>query len=1001
CFGCHGFDAKKRKAGLRLDLGEGAHGRGESGEVAVVPGRPEQSALWRRLNSADPEEVMPPPETHKRVTPAQREVLRRWIAEGAVYERHWAFEKPVRPGVPAVAGAGRAGGNPVDAFLEVARGRAGFQASAPADRGTLLRRVTYTLTGLPPTLAELDAFTRDSGADAYERVVDRLLGSERYGEQMARHWLDVARYGDTHGLHLDNERSVWPYRDWVVSAFNRNQSFRDFSIEQIAGDLLPQASLEQLTATGFLRCNVTTSEGGAIAEEYRFRYAVERASTVAQTWLGLSAGCAACHDHKYDPLSQKEFYQFYAFFNRAADPAMDGNALLTAPVVRLSSRAQGEQIEGLRHQVKEAESAFREEVARFIYRDPAEANPPIPPRETESVLVEDDFPLGAQVVAQPASGGLSWATSADGPVWSGQRALKISGNGMAQNYYNRGAAPIEVPADARLGFMLFLDPVEMPRAVMLQIHSAAGWAHRVVWGDGDAIGFGTAGTPTRAFGGALPPEGNWARMEVDASAIGLKAGDQITGVAFTLFSGTAYFDQLSLVWRVDAAQDPGQSFAAWLAPRYGRETPGLPVEINQILKRGASRVGEAERARLKEYYLTQVCVLTKPVLQPLQATWTRLKLELESLEKEIPASLVMREDPGAGESFVMERGEYNRPGERVDPDVPSILPPLPPRESGQRADRLMLAQWLFSPEHPLTARVAVNRWWQQVFGVGIVRTSGDFGSQGEPPLHPELLDWLAVEFRESGWDIKKLLRLLVTSAAFRQASEGTPEAWMRDPENRFLSRGPRFRLDGEELRDTVLAVSGLMRWTMGGRGVHPYQPPGIWEPVGFVGSNTRFYRQSKGADLYRRSLYTFVKRTAPPPILANFDAPSREQSCVRRERSNTPMQALQWMNDVQCMEAARALGERVLTEAGARLEERIDFLFRAVLARSPRSQEVELVSETYRRHVRFYRQSPELAHRLISVGESPFRSELPLPELAAWTLVSNLVLNMDEALTQH
>lgn len=995
CFGCHGFDPKSRKAELRLDEPGSAFGSGESGEIAIVPGKPEASEVWKRIISAEKDEVMPPPKSHKKLGEKEKAILKRWIEEGAEYQRHWSFAAPLKAAPPPHGGAASA----VDAFLlEKIRG-AGFAMTREADREVLIRRVTYALTGLPPKVEEVDAFLADKAAGAYERVVDRLLGSAQFGEQMARHWLDVARYGDTHGLHLDNERSVWPYRDWVVNAFNRNLSFKTFTIEQLAGDLLPDATPEQLSATGFSRCNVSTNEAGSIGPELLFRYAVDRTTTTAQAWLGLTAGCAVCHDHKFDPITQKEFYQLYAFFNQAADPAMDGNALLSGPTVRLPTEEQKQRLALLETQVAEAEKGFREELKKLAYVDPADMPDSGGFKEMESVLIDDAFPAGANVVVQPQGEVEKWVTDREGPVSSGARSLRITGKGSAQAFYQTGAAPFEVPPDARVAFMLFLDPVEGPKSVMIQLHANGRWEHRAIWGDGEGIPWGRLGAASRFHVGELPPEGNWARLEVDAASIGLKAGDQITGIALTHGGGAAFFDQVSLLWRVDGGSDPERSFKAWLKINRGKENQAFPGQVNAILKKDAEPKG-AELGDLKDFYLSQICLQTKAVLQPLQNQWKSLRAQRDSVDKSIPGSLVMRDLEGGSrrQSFVMERGEYNKPGEKVEAGVPSFLPPLP---AGQVANRLGLAEWLMADENPLTARVYVNRLWQQIFGAGLVRTPGDFGSQGQPPTHLELLDWLAVDFRESGWDVKRMVRLLVTSEAFRQSSAAPAAMWSADPENRLLARGPRFRLDAEELRDGALAVAGLLDSKMGGKGVRPYQPPNVWEPVGFVGSNTRFYQQGSGSDLYRRSIYTFLKRTAPPPFMANFDAPSREQSCIRRERSNTPLQALQLMNDVQFFEAARVLAQRLLREAGETVEEKITMVYRTVLSRRPQPEEVSAVGEAFQKHLATYSKFPESACKLVSNGDSKPDPSLKMPELAAWTLVCNLVLNLDESLTQH
>ena len=859
--------------------------------------------------------------------------------------------------------------------------------------------MTLTLTGLPPTLAEADAFLADASPAAYEKAVDRLLASPAYGEHMARPWLDLARYGDTHGLHLDNERSMWLYRDWVVNAFNRNLSFKQFTIEQLAGDLLPEAKPEQLVATGFNRCNVSTSEGGAINEEFIFRYAVDRTSTTVQTWMGLTAGCAVCHDHKFDPISQKEFYSLYAFFNSAADPAMDGNALISGPTVQMRTPEFAKKAAELEQQRAEAEKRLVEETAKVVYTDPATLVPLPPVQEQETVLVEDSYPAGANVM-RSFGGPPTWITKAEGPVASGEKSLKLtSAAGVNQDYYESGAALIEVPENGRFVWNIYIDAAAPPKAVMLQCNRDA-WAHRVMWGDPAGIpGWGAPNTGERYIAGPLPTAGQWVRLEVPAEKLGLKAGDKLKGLAFTLDGGTAYFDKLSFLSIGDDAHNPSKSLAAWLQAREGKDTPGLPGEINNLLKSvPVATRSPVQQQQLRDYYLSRVCTLTQGTLGPLVAALEQLKKERTDLEAALPVSYAMKDLDQPRESFVMLRGAYDKPGEKVIRDVPAIFPALPKKDKFSRLD---LAQWLVSDDHPLTARVAVNRFWQQCFGVGLVKTSGDFGSQGQPPSHPELLDYLAVSFRESGWDVRKLLRDFVTSATFRQSSAAPAELWKRDPENRLLARGPRLRLDAEVVRDNVLFVSGLLNPTMGGRGVRPYQPPNIWEPVAYIDSNTAKYKADEGPSLYRRSLYTFLKRTAPPPFMANFDGPSREQSCTLRERSNTPMQALQLMNDVQHVEAARVLAQRTLNEGGATPESRIAFVFRVVLTRLPRADEMPIIRAALDEHLAAYQKAPEAAGKLIRQGATPPQAGLSETELAAWTLLANLVLNLDETINRN
>ncbi len=993
CFSCHGFDAKNRKADLRLDMPEGAHGAGKSGAVAIRPGDAPGSEVWKRIMSADPDEVMPPPDSHKALSAGEKEILQEWISQGAAYQKHWAFEAPVKPEVPPMP-VWMSGRNEVDRFIF---DRLKIEALTPlpeADKETLIRRVTFALTGLPPSLAEVDAFLADASPDAYEKCVDRLLALPAYGEQMARHWLDVARYGDTHGLHLDNERSMWLYRDWVVGALNRNLPFDQFSIEQLAGDLLPEPTQDQLIATGFNRCNVTTGEGGAIDAEFTFRYAVERTSTTAQTWLGLTAGCAQCHDHKYDPVSQKEFYQLYAFFLSAADPAMDGNTLLTAPVMKRTLPEQAAQLTEFDAKIGAAEKMRQAVVDALVYTDPASLVPLPPVKVEERVLVEDDLPDTAKTRSQPV-----WASNPPGPVASGQRALKVSGKGVTQDYCEEMNPPAVVPAGAAFSCQVFISGSETPRAVMLQFNTN-GWKHRAMWGDPAAIpGWGAPDTGERFVAGPLPAVEGWQTLEVDAAKLGLKAGDPITGIAFTQEGGTAWFDLLKLTGRMDDAKDESKSYSAWLAAREGKETGGLPGEVNQILSKvPAGTRNDAQKKQVRDYYLINVCSLTKPALAPSGEEIAKLRKQRADFDGAIPSTFIMKDLDTPRDSFIMIRGAYDQPGERVQRDVPVAFPPLPKTEKPNRLD---LARWLVDGQNPLSSRVTVNRFWQQLFGTGLVKTSGDFGSQGQPPSHPELLDWLAVTFRESGWDVKRLMRLLVTSAAFRQSSAAPEALWKRDPENRLLARGPRLRLDAEEVRDNALAVSGLLKTRMGGAGVRPYQPPNIWEPVGFDGSNTQKYVQDKGDSLYRRSLYAFIKRTAPPPFMVNFDAPSREQSCAVRERSNTPMQALQLMNDVQHVEAARGLAARLMTEGGDTPEARITFGCRMVLGRRPSTEELGIIRAAWQEHRTKYTGAPAEAAKLIRQGESSPPPELAEPELAAWTLVANLLLNLDETITRN
>jgi hypothetical protein len=986
CFACHGFDAKKREADLRLDVAESAFKANKKGHHAIVAGKPEESLLWQRITSTDPDEVMPPPDSHKSLDSAEKALLREWIQQGAPYEKHWAFEPPVKPSVP------EGPGSEIDRLVMAPLQAAGTKRSPEADHATLIRRVSMALTGLPPRVEEVDAFLSDGSPDAYRRMVDRYLASPHYGEEMARHWLDVARYGDTHGMHLDNERQTWAYRDWVVNAFNRNLPFDQFTIEQLAGDLLPAPTQDQQIATGFNRCNVTTGEGGSIDAEFIFRYAVDRTSTTAQAWLGLTAGCAVCHDHKYDPISTREFYSLYAFFQSNADPAMDGNVLLTQPVLKVKPMDYDPKMQAFSKREATLRQALEEQAAQVVYQDPATVDPAPVIKTLESIWFEDDFPAGAKAgaVGHPQ-------TLVDDPVWSGKKSLKRSGEGMAQDYYEAGAVALEVPPQPKFFVHVFLDPKDPPEEVMIQFHTGA-WSHRAVWGQ-DIIEFGAKNTTERFVAGPLPAPGEWVKLEVEGPGMGLAAGAKVSGFAFTVHGGTAYFDQLGVTGQVDPAKDPALSLAAWRKAQTGKDTPGAPPDLNGWLKEGPDKARQdAESKRIQQFYFMNVCSTTKGAFATRQAELAAVIKERTDYDGKVPSTFIFNDLPQPRDSFVMIRGQYDQPGEKVMPATPAILPPL--KQAGSRANRLDLAKWLVAPENPLTARVTVNRLWQQLFGTGLVKTAHDFGTQGSVPSHPALLDWLALWFQENHWDVKGLVRMIVTSDIFRQQSSAPSGDWLADPENRNLRRGPRFRLDAEQVRDQALFVSGLMQLGMGGKGVNPYQPPNIWEPLAFGGSNTQFYKQDTGAALYRRTLYTFFKRTAPHPLLVNFDAPNREQSCIRRDRTNTPLQALQLMNDVQHYEAARGFAQRIMA-SGSTPDSRILFAYRSVLARPPTAEESAIVQELYQKQLAKYQGAPAEAAKAIHFGESKPPRDLGVPELASWTLVANLILNLDEAIVRN
>jgi hypothetical protein len=989
CFACHGFDAKKRKADLRLDVAESAY-QAIDGVFPIKPGSPELSSIIQRILTKDEDDVMPPPESNKHITPAQAEILQRWIKEGAVYQKHWAFEAPVKATPPAIKGPAQ---NGIDAFIQDRLAKEGLHPAPEASKETLIRRVTLDLTGLPPTLAEIDAFLADPAPDAYEKVVARLLKSERYGENMGRFWLDAARYADTHGLHLDNERSMWPYRDWVVRAFNANLPYDQFTIWQLAGDLLPNATVEQQIASGFNRCNVTTSEGGSINEEFIFRYAVDRADSTVAVWMGLTAGCAVCHDHKFDPISQKEFYSLYAFFNSTADPAMDGNILLTPPILRLSSAAQKKQLAELEQNIAATQTKIHAAIQTLSYTDPATQTPPPAVQSSEQVWFDDAFPAGAKVEFSGEPTQL--ITKDKGPVFSGTTALKRTATDVAQDFFANGAK-FDIPPNGKISVECYIDPANPPKAIMLQFHTT-GWNHRAVWGQEGAIPFGQVRTPEKVQMGALPKAGEWVKLEVPAERLGLKPGIKVSGYAFTQFGGTVYWDRLAMTSRVDPAKDPQWSWSKWIEKNQGKRVAELPGDL-QTLVRGkkAAEWTEKEATKLKEWWFENEYQGARSLVEGVRGQKLALESQQKTLVDVIPATFIMADLPEKRDSFVMDRGQYDKPKDKVKRGTPAIFPPLPPQADYTRLD---LAKWLVSPQHPLTARVQVNRLWQQFFGIGLVKTSNDFGSQGEPPSHPELLDWLAVTFRESGWDMKAFVRMIVTSHTYRQDAQCADLALQKDPENRLLARGPRFRLDAEAVRDQALFVAGLLSPKIGGKGVKPYQPENIWEPVGFGGSNTRNYIQDHGESLYRRSMYTFWKRTAPPPNMTSFDAPNRESYCLRRERSNTPLQALTLMNDVQFFEASRQFAQHVM-QTNVSTDARITALFRTATGRFPSAQEAEIIRQSLDQQLAAYTAKPDEAKKAISYGETKPDAKLNPAELAAWTMVANLIMNLDEVVTK-
>jgi mono/diheme cytochrome c family protein len=996
CFACHGPDEKERKAKLRLDTKDGAFAKLRTTGFAIVAGNCDESRLIERIESADPAFVMPPPKTGKKLKPEQIALLKKWIEQGAAWSSHWAFETPNKPVVPPTSNPGWVR-NPDDAFILAELEKRQLSPSPEAEKTALIRRLTLDLTGLPPTPEEVDAFLADPSPNAYEKVVDRLLQSPRYGEHMARFWLDDARYGDTHGLHLDNYREMWLYRDWVIKAFNDNKPYNQFLIEQLAGDLLPSATVDQTIATGFNRCHVTTSEGGAIEEEVYVRNVVDRVDTTGTVLLGLSVGCARCHDHKFDPIATREYYQLFAFFNNLDGPALDGNAALPPPMLKAPTPEQALALKKIDERRAEVQKKIAAAVAQVKYEDNDNIKEPAPLPRAEYVWIDDELPKGAKPTYEGrADGQWNFVGKPDHPVFSGEKSHQHTAKGQSQHFFENANPGLRVGQGDVLFAYVYLDPKSPPREIMMQWRSGE-WKHRAYWGE-NLINFGKDRSTERLRLGALPAKGKWVRLEVPAEKVGITPGTVIDGWAFTQFDGTLYWDKAGIVTQTPQGQQSFDTLSAWLAVEKAANGANLPKNLQEALQLAPEKRSEQQQRELREHFIAYGWTQTRATFEPLVKQLAVIDKEHEAIDKQMSATLVFKERSDIKPAYILKRGEYDQHGDKVERGTPAFLPPFP---ADAPRNRLGLAQWLTSPTHPLTARVQVNRLWQQVFGTGLVKTTEDFGSQGDPPSHRELLDWLAVQFIEDGWDMKAMMKRFVTSATYRQTAKTTKDRSAKDPANRYLSRGPRYRLDAEMLRDQALALSGLLVEQIGGPSFKPPQPSGLWEAVGYTSSNTAKFVADKGHEkVHRRSLYIFWKRTSPPPMMTIADAPSREACIVRRERTNTPLQALLLLNEPQYVEAARAFAERAMKQGGVKPEERIAFLFKRATARTPDAREMSVLLEAYQTHLAKYQKDVEKAKKLIAGGEAKVDVSLNASELAAWTMIANLLLNLDEVLNK-
>jgi hypothetical protein len=1006
CFACHGPDEKHRMAGLHFDTKDGAFSK----TGVILPGDSAHSKMYLKVSNPNEALRMPPPYSGRKLTPQQVETIKNWIDSGAKWDMHWAFVPPKRPELPTVNDEKWAR-NPIDRFVLARLQSQGLKPAAEADKATLFRRVTFDLTGLPPTPAELQAFLADRSPDAYEKVVDRLIASPHYGERMTMQWLDFARYADTHGYHIDSARDMWIWRDWVIKAFNANMPYDEFATEQIAGDLLPNATESQRIATGFNRNHMINFEGGAIPEEYQNEYVVDRIEATSTTFMGVTLGCARCHDHKYDPFTQKDFYSFGAFFNAVPEKGLDGKTGNAVPFLQLPTAPQKELKQTLLDAIKvrdqqiDSDQANWEQhqrempvadvtsglVAEYAFEDSLAdgLHPDLVGKVVEGKLKYADGGVGraADLNEEPhlsfgAAGAFQKTTPFTAALWvypngpSGMEILQRYG----KVFKTSPGYEIALDYKGKQGCQLIVRMRDGGASPGLEVKSREGiptedWSHVAVAYDGSG---NARGIQVYIDGRSIPTEIVNDKLQGEFGGEGeLQIGNKAWGTAFK------------------GAVADLRLYNRRLYPNEAYQL-GLLNPMHTVLQVAREKRSDIQKKWLRSYFLTQAANRAE---HQLNVDVTSLNAGLKQLDREIPSTMVMAEMDKPRDTFVLLRGDYRNRGDKVQPNTPAVLPPLP---SNAPRNRLTLAKWMVDPNNPLTARVAVNHFWQLYFGTGIVKTAEDFGSQGDPPSNPELLDWLATEFVAQKWNVKQMQRLIVTSATYRQSSAVTPELLEKDPENRLLARGPRFRLAAEMVRDNALAISGLINTKIGGPSVLPYQPKGLWEEMAFGGGfSAQTYVQSHGSDLYRRSMYTFWKRTVPYPSLNTFDAPDREKCTARRTVTNTPLQALVLMNDPTYIEAARKLAERDLREAGPNETDRIRYAFRLATDRDPSPKELGILEALYRKQRAHYESSRADAEKLLAIGESPHDKKADPVDLAAWTLVTSTILNLDETITKN
>lgn len=1014
CFRCHGRDETQRAGGLRLDLRRAALSKLPSGRFAIVPGKVKSSELIRRVSTKEDDERMPPPGEPHALSAQQVRKLRQWIRQGATWGRHWAFQIPRRPSLPLVANRDWPV-NAIDFFVLARMEKQRLRPSPQAERRTLIRRVTLDLTGLPPTPDEIRQFLSDRRPRAYERLVERLLSSPRYGERMGVAWLDAARYADTNGHFMDNERQMWAWRDWVVRAFNSNMAFDRFTIEQLAGDLLPAPTVDQLTATGFHRNHGINFEAGAIDEEFRVEYVVDRVNTTGTIWLGLTLGCAQCHPHKYDPISQSEYYQLFAYFNNNDESGVDGNWGNASPIISLPSASQRRVQDRLRKRLSKIQKRCRQVASQIVeqqsrweegLRERFDQLPTVPDgmtayyplNETSGYDVSNAIPTAPDASVDGVDswsigrfgGGLAFHgdTSVDaGDLLAPDRDVAFSAGAWIFSRSQKDGAILARMDDyqgmqgfdfslqnGKLTVRLSHDPNSDALTITsLPVVATDRWYHVTLTYDGSSS----------ASGLSVYLDGKLLDTEISKDCLTSSIGTEVSLRIGRRFQGGFFQGVIDDVRLFDRALNaPEVARLAAFNPHW--QIVQVPTEERtESQQTGLLEVLAAENHNSFVYWLEQIA---------------KAQHQLRQSEVATPTTMVMQEREEMRPTHVLMRGKYDALGTRVQPATPKFLPR---QDSGAPTNRLSLARWLVRSDHPLTARVTVNRIWQAHFGRGIVTTPRNFGVQGDKPSHPQLLDWLATEFVQSRWDMKALHRLIVTSATYKQSSHAGETILKLDPRNRWLSRATRRRHTAEMIRDAALFTSGLLAERQGGPGVNPYQPPGLWKEMAFRDTyKGQEFVQSRGESLYRRSLYTFWKRTCPPPGMATFDAPSRESCCVKRGSTNTALQALLLMNGTTYVEAARYLADQLLRNEQTD-SDRIEQAYLRILGRPPRSAEQRILLELLKQQRERYGNDLEAARQLVQIGETRAAADITSAELAAWTVVASTIFNLDEAITSN